>query len=321
VWDNDSPLTLDYGLGNLSDKTPVGEPKGTMQIRAAQKPHRRMNWAHLWADAILTTPTPSPCTVIELDGFWQRPEFFVDHLDWLRPTFWNSEVAGTAKHIMDDWLEQTVPVGAVVGIHLRLGDYVAMGRNLNMGYYRNGLLEVKRHRNVDELTCVIFSDDIHLASNVSMELESCTKLLPVYPCAELGKGYHCTQSEKVVNDKVSFYMISQLPNIIIADSSYSFWAAILAPNKPMVITPRVVEPAGLARHGDYAYLNSPLYGWWNVNASVGNHTSKAVQNAYQDKVRLDQAPAPPRWQTAGIRLQMEQEQDYATQVRMSEWAA
>jgi hypothetical protein len=42
---------------------------------------------------------------------------------------------------MDDWLKQTAPVGAVVGIHLRLGDYIEMGRNLNMGYYRNGLLE------------------------------------------------------------------------------------------------------------------------------------------------------------------------------------
>lgn len=321
MWDSDSPLTLDYGLGNLSDQTPIGELKGTVQVRTAQRPHRRMNWARLWADAILTTPTPSPCSVVELDGFWQRPEFFVDHLDWLRPTFWNSEVAGKAKEIMDGWLRQTAPVGAVVGIHLRLGDYIEMGRNLNMGYYKNGLLEVKRHRSVDELTCVIFSDDIRLASNVSLELEACTRRLPVYPCAELGKGYHCQHSERVVNDKVSFYMMGQLPNIIIADSSYSFWAAILAPNKPMVIAPRVVEPAGLARHGDYAYLSSPLYGWWSVNASVGNHTSKAVQRAFQDKLRLDQAPAPPRWQDAGIRLQMEQEKDYAAQVRLSEWAA
>jgi len=322
MWDNDSPLTLDYGLGNLSDQTPVGELKGTVQILAAQKPHKRMNWAHLWAEAILTTPTPSPCAVIELDGFWQRPEFFVDHLDWLRPTFWNSEVASKANHIMDAWLKQTVPVGAVVGIHLRLGDYIAMGRNLNMGYYRDGLLEVKRHRNVDELTCVIFSDDIHLASNVSLELESCTKRIPVYPCRELGKEYHCKRAERVVNDRVSFYMMSQLPNIIIADSTYSFWAALLAPNTPMVISPNVVKPERIARRGDYSYLESELYGWWPVNASIGDHTSMAVQKALADKVSFgEEQPNAVRMLTDEVQQWLEEEQDYRAQVQQSEWAA
>jgi hypothetical protein len=321
MWDYAWPVMLDYGLENLSNWTSVGMPKGEMHIPASQEPRKGMNWARMFADAILTTPTPSPCTVVELDGFWQRSEYFVHHLSWLRPTFWNPQVADTAKQIMDRWLEQTAQAGAVVGIHLRLGDYIGTGRNLNMDYYRNGLLEVKRHRDVDALTCVIFSDDINLAFNASLELESCTNRIPVYPCTELGKKYHCAPSERVVDDKVSFYMMSQLPNIIIADSTYSFWAAVLGPNKPMVITPRIVAPARIARRGEYSYLNSDQYGWWPVNASVGDHTSMAVQKALRDKLKLDQSPARPRWQTAGDRLQMEEEQDYAARVRMSEWAA
>mmetsp|Transcript_53361 Transcript_53361/g.152232 ORF Transcript_53361/g.152232 Transcript_53361/m.152232 type:complete len:720 (-) Transcript_53361:12-2171(-) len=320
MWDFGWPLKLDYDLGNLSNWTLSGVSKGELHIQSALEPRKGMNWARVWADAILTTPTPSPCSVVELDGFWQRPEFFVHHLNWLRPTFWNAEVAGQARHILDSWLEKTGPAGAVVGIHLRLGDYIGMGRNLDMDYYRNGLLEVKRHRNVDELTCVIFSDDIHLASNVSLELESCTKRIPVYPCRELGKEYHCKRAERVVNDRVSFYMMSQLPNIIIADSTYSFWAAVLAPNKPMVVTPRVVEPARIARRGDYSYLDSELYGWWGVNASLGNHTSKAVQKALDEKLKLDHEGAS-RWLAAGEKWKILQEEEYLSQVRESEWGA
>ncbi|CAK0845084.1 unnamed protein product [Prorocentrum cordatum] len=121
MWDFAWPVTLDYGLENLSNWTAMGMPKGEMHIRASQEPRKGMNWARMFADAILTTPTPSPCTVVELDGFWQRSEFFVHHLSWLRPTFWNPKVADTAKQIMDTWLGQTAPAGAVVGIHLRLG--------------------------------------------------------------------------------------------------------------------------------------------------------------------------------------------------------
>jgi hypothetical protein len=322
MWDFGWPLKLDYDLENLSNWTLSGVSKGEMHIQSTLEPRKGMNWARVWADAILTTPTPSPCSVIELDGFWQRAEYFVHHLDWLRPTFWNAEVAGQAKHIIDNWLEKTVPVGAVVGIHLRLGDYIGMGRNLNMDYYRDGLLEVKRYRNVDELTCVIFSDDIHLASNVSLELESCTKRIPVYPCRELGKEYHCKRAERVVNDRVSFYMMSQMPNIIIADSTYSFWAALLAPSSPMVVTPNVVRPERIARRGDYSYLQSEHYGWWPINASIGDHTSVTVQKALAEKVRLDESqPNVVRVMTDEELQLQEEEQDYRQQVKQSEWAA
>jgi len=321
MWDNGWPLKLDYDLGNLSNWTLSGVSKGEMHIQSTVEPRKGMNWARVWADAILTTPTPSPCSVIELDGFWQRAEYFVHHLDWLRPTFWNAEIAGQARHVLDNWLERTVPAGAVVGIHLRLGDYIGMGRNLNMDYYRDGLLEVKRHRNVDELTCVIFSDDIHLASNVSLELESCTKRIPVYPCRELGKEYHCKRAERVVNDRVSFYMMSQLPNIIIADSTYSFWAALLAPSSPMVITPNIVRPERIAKRGDYSYLQDEHYGWWPINASIGDHTSVAVQKAL-DKVNFDEEqPNVVRMMTEEDRQWLEEEEDYRAQVRQSEWAA
>jgi len=322
MWDRDSPLTLDLGMEKLQNWTLANVPKGETHVKAAVQPKRGENWARLWADAILDAPTTETgsCDVVELDGFWQRAEFFVHHLDWLRPTFWNAETAGVAKETLDGWLSETGVVGAVVGVHLRLGDYIGLGRNLNMDYYRDGLLEVKRHRNVDELTCVIFSDDINLAREVAEELEPCTKRIPVYPCAELKQGTHCWASQRIVTDKVSFYMMSLMPNIIIADSTYSFWAAVLAPNKPMVVTPRVVEPARIARRGDYSYLDSELYGWWGVNASLGNHTSKAVQKALDEKLKLDHEGAS-RWLAAGEKWKILQEEEYLSQVRESEWGA
>jgi len=253
----------------------------------------------VFAEAILQTPTPKPCDVVELDGFFQRLPFFAKHLDWLRPTFWNAEVAGRARFIKERWEEKAGVVGAVVGVHLRLGDYVGIGRNLDMAYYREALQEVKQRRGVEELTCMIFSDDILLAANVSLELKACTKRIPVYPCQEFGLGTSCGSSERTVNDRVSFYMMSQLRNIVIADSTYSFWAAALSPNEPLVVAPRVVKPTYIARRRDYAYLSTKLFGWVHLDASIGDTTSQAVRDS----------------------LGLSQELDYAAQVRMSEWAA
>jgi len=276
IWDR-IPMKLAWNMENLSNFTLGGTPKGELQLEAdGPQPERTQNWARSWADAITKTVTPTKCKVVELDGYWQSAEYFVHHLDMIRSLFWHEESAAQAKEIMDGWFTHDPPVGSVVGVHLRLGDYLGAGRNLNMTYYREGLKMVQLSKNTQQLTCMVFSDDIKLGEQVGNELEACTKVVPVLKCPEPWVDkFRCKGRE--ISDWVQFYMMSQLDSIIIADSSYSFWSAVISPNKPLVVVPRITWPLGVASRGDYAYLNNPLFGFVNIDARLGAPDSKAVR--------------------------------------------
>jgi len=290
IWDR-IPVKLDWNMENLSNFTLGGIPKGELQLQAdGPQPERTQNWARTWADAITKTATSTKCKIVELDGYWQSAEYFVHHLDMIRSLFWHEESAVKAKSIMDAWLKHDPPVGSVVGVHLRLGDYMGAGRNLNMSYYREGFKVVKMYRNTSQLTCMLFSDDIKLAQKVGEELEACDKVVPVLKCPEPWVDqYRCRGEE--ISDWVQFYMMSQMENLIIADSSYSFWSAALSPINPLVVVPNITAPLGVARRGDYAYLNNPLYGWVNIDATLGAPDSKAVREHLH--LAEDHGAAPP----------------------------
>merc|ERR1712228_673465 len=91
-------------------------------------------------------------------------------------------------------------------------------------YYKDALDEVSRRNTKKALTCVIFSDDVPAAMVITETLKQCTKRVPVPP--ELGEAQ-------------GFYMLGIMSNIIIADSSFSFWAARLAPHEPFVVAPGI----------------------------------------------------------------------------------
>ncbi|CAK0845291.1 unnamed protein product [Prorocentrum cordatum] len=229
--------------------------------------------------------------IVELDGYWQSAEYFVHNLDMIRQLMWNEDTAVQAQVVLDGWLEREPPVGQLVGVHLRLGDYIGASRNLNMSYYREAFEAVKTARNDTQLTCLLFSDDIVLAQKVGEEFEACNKVIPAVPCPDpWNNKYHCHGRE--VGDWVQFYMMSQLDNLIIADSSYSFWSAVLSPKKPLVVVPRITWPLGVASRGDYAYLNNPMYGWVNIDARLGDPDSKAVRMEHLH-LALDRSGVPP----------------------------
>jgi len=290
IWDR-IPVKLDWNMENLSNFTLGGITKGELQLEANVPPAERgQNWARTWADAITKTKTPTKCKIVELDGYWQSAEYFVHNLDMIRQLMWNEDTAVQAQVVLDGWLEREPPVGQLVGVHLRLGDYIGASRNLNMSYYREAFEAVKTARNDTQLTCLLFSDDIVLAQKVGEEFEACNKVIPAVPCPDpWNNKYHCHGRE--VGDWVQFYMMSQLDNLIIADSSYSFWSAVLSPKKPLVVVPRITWPLGVASRGDYAYLNNPMYGWVNIDARLGDPDSKAVREHLH--LALDRSGVPP----------------------------
>lgn len=297
LWDN-LPVTVNYNIPKIQEFSATYSRKGVNSYPYDEVPGKGEDWSTAFANAIRETQTPMPCHVYEFDGFWQRVEFFQKHTEFVRDLFYHEETASKAKRV----LQKLLPGGlkdkddAAVAVHFRLADYLKHSRSLPLSYYEKALQTIKSKRGVNRLTCVIFSDDIVLAQEIVAEMGTlCDRRIPVRPCKD------CDEDERV-DEYVSFYMMGQIPNIVIADSTYSWWAAFLSQRNPIVVAPYVTNPGIVLRH-DYDYLNSPV-GWLSVNATIGDPTISAVRKFLNFNKR----------QTGGL------EQDLAS-IMESEWGA
>jgi len=277
VWDQ-TPITVDTGLPSIGVWTGWGQEKGTAHIPTGIDPVPGQNWAKLWADAMVNTTLPDGtlCETWELDGFFQDQWFFMDHMDVVREAFWHQPAAEQAAEILK-WLMFNEK-GDSVGIHIRLGDYKYTNRNMPITYYKDALDKVKARSSNDTLTCVIFSDDVAEAMQVTAVLEMCDRRVPVPP--DLGEAN-------------SFYMLGLMPNIIIADSSFSFWSARLSPNKPFVVAPGISKDRAEAQSAYEYLLHTP--GWEIVSTTTDMadefKPKPAVMLAMEQRVYPDAAAA------------------------------
>lgn len=261
IWDR-TPVTVDGNQSRLLQWTLPGQTHGTIHVKADASPNNGDDWAAIWAKAIRETRAGStPCYVCEIDGFYQRNEYFQTNEGLIRSLFWHDETADKAKKILDE----IIPSGAeaVVAVHLRLGDYVVTNRNLDMSYYRQALQVVSDRREKKPLTCVIFSDDVAKAMNMTEDFEACESRIPVEKWKGRLQGKARAKDGWEVTDTVSFFMMSQIPNIIIADSTYSWWAARLSKEDPFVVAPILNNSFASA----YEYLKVP--GWENILTKAG----------------------------------------------------
>jgi len=70
-----------------------------------------------------------------------------------------------------------------------------------------------------------------------------------------------------LSDQRTFYAMSMLPNLIIADSMYSFWAARISPGDPFVVSPDIAVSSPHLKQ-EYEYLTQTP-GWLSVETRVG----------------------------------------------------
>jgi len=252
VWDA-SPIVVDTGLPRLSMWSGWGVEKGTLHISTGVIPQPGQNWAKLWANAIVnaTLPEGTTCDTWELDGFWQQQWFFMDHIDLVREAFWHQPTADKAAEVLK-WLMYNEKGHQPVGIHIRLGDYKFTNRNMPITYYHDAVNKLKHVGGDDRpMSCLIFSDDIEEAMEFTRALDQCDRRVPVP--TDFGEEY-------------SFYMMGLMPKIIIADSSFSFWAARLAPHDPIVVAPGIYKDNANAQSAYDYLLQTP--GWILVNTTT-----------------------------------------------------
>lgn len=176
-----------------------------------------------WASALASRAS---CGTVRLYGYFQHPAFFQDHLPMLRQAFWDEASATEARKRLNAALPGAGHERPVVSVHYRLGDYDANGWVLDSDYYDAALLQVAHHLAPRKPRCLIFSDEPQRASSRSSTLQGCAEIVLA----------------NASDAATSFHMMSLAQASVTADSTFSYWAALLGNKKEVIVTPQIQGP-------------------------------------------------------------------------------
>lgn len=151
------------------------------------------------------------------DGFWQSEKYFKEYreelINMLVPNkTYTLEVSKVMKEVQEK---------ESVALHVRRGDYVGLGWQLPMNYYDLALKKMNEEIGRD-FEIFVFSDDIAFTK------EYFSKYADIYKI-----NYIQYESDNAVVEDL--YVMSKCKHNIIANSSYSWWAAWLNQNRNKVV--------------------------------------------------------------------------------------
>ena len=149
-----------------------------------------------------------------LSGYWQTEKYFINYRHDLLNMF-------TPKYEMPivckNYIEKIKNCNSVA-VHIRRGDYEKIGICLDQQYYDEAFNKVEQ--SVQSPKYFIFSDDIEYAKQLFLNKVGSIEYIT----------YQSTNS--TLND---FFMMKECKHTIIANSSYSWWAAWLNKNKSKIV--------------------------------------------------------------------------------------
>lgn len=158
-----------------------------------------------------------------LDGFWQSERYFKSIESILVKEF-TPKAPLDQKN--DQWLTK-ITSSESVSLHIRRGDYVSSRNaqehhgNLALSYYTNALKLIKEKHSAVEV--FVFSDDLEWCKS-NLQLED--------------KIYFVDANQKQ-SFHLDMYLMSHCKHNIIANSSFSWWAAWLNQNtNKIVVAPK-----------------------------------------------------------------------------------
>lgn len=149
-----------------------------------------------------------------LFGYWQSERYFKEYRnDMIVMTTPKFQISDGASEYINQ-----VKNCCSVAIHVRRGDYVNLGLGLNKQYYISALSLMKE--NVSNPIFFVFSDDIEYAKQLFSDSE--------------GQFVYITY--KSTNSTLEdFFIMKECKHIILANSSFSWWAAWLNDNKEKIV--------------------------------------------------------------------------------------
>ncbi|WP_299093717.1 alpha-1,2-fucosyltransferase [uncultured Metabacillus sp.] len=157
-----------------------------------------------------------------LNGYWQNYLYFDKYRDDIVEKF--TPVVNFNEHGKS--LLNEIEKGNSVAVHIRRGDYVNFkgGKCLDMSYYMKAINYLTNTRK-SNLTFFIFTDDVKYCKDVF---------------ANLGNVKFVAEEAKL-NDLEEFSLMTKCKDLIIGNSSFSWWAAYLASHKDKVVIAPVVD--------------------------------------------------------------------------------
>ncbi|MFO7681747.1 MAG: alpha-1,2-fucosyltransferase [Chloroflexota bacterium] len=157
---------------------------------------------------------------VYLDGYWQSQQYFLDIASLIRQEF----TLKTAPDHYSEELTKHITNNQSVSIHIRRGDYVAnlhtnqLHGTCSIAYYQTSAAHIAQK--VERPFFFIFSDD------------------PAWAKENLRLPYPVTivsPEDGSLNDYIELHLMSLCRHHIIANSSFSWWAAWLNPNPDKLV--------------------------------------------------------------------------------------
>jgi hypothetical protein len=186
-----------------------------------------------------------------MDGYFQSERCFADVTSRVRREF-------TLKQEFAEPLRPVIArlhsLGTTVSVHVRRGDFVGSERNQQIlsvcgpDYYRNAFAEMRSW--LGSFTPVVFSDDIEWVRS-NMDLGEGVRFAP-----DLGEGLSAAQE---------MVLMSHCSHQIIANSTFSWWAAYLNPASHQIVVAPSIWARGLP---GYDHIIPPTWRIVDVAAPV-----------------------------------------------------
>ena len=147
-------------------------------------------------------------------GLWQNWNYFKDDADYIRDCFKFKDLSAVDKSVLDEIQDNNT-----VGIHIRGGDF-------------------KRKPVFDLCTASYYKRAIHVMEKTQGENQSHYMVFTDQP--ELVKELGLPDCVTIVNSKgddyyLDMYYMTQCKHLIISNSTFSFWSAILNHNVDKVV--------------------------------------------------------------------------------------
>ena len=158
------------------------------------------------------------------DGYWQSYQYFDSCRDVILKEFTFPKISMEDK-LNFELNERLNNEENSVGIHIRRGDYLKNWKYRGLcgiDYYQKAIAYILEH--IKSPKFFLFSDDIDWVK------ENISPLL---------KGYDVTfvNWNHSINSYKDMQLMAMCKNLIIANSSFSWWAAYLNKNNPIVVAP------------------------------------------------------------------------------------
>ena len=167
-----------------------------------------------------------------LNGYWQSYKYFEKITSEIKKQF-SLKNTLTTNSLKQKEIILAKPLS--IGVHIRRGDYISKYANiyahLSLDYYYKGINHIKKKLNKENVSVFVFSD----------EIEWCKQ------------NFKSTDDVFFIDDKANkpdyedLFLMSYCGHNIIANSSYSWWAAWINSNADKIIVApnnwyRVQEP-------------------------------------------------------------------------------